>query len=440
VSWEFKPEFDAGHRAALSTGRNLVYVAPPAWWAIIPLIKQLPPAPAPGLQTVVVVPRAMGVAEGAAALRAVQSSTPIHAATGLARTGRKLAESQIATLVVTATDLLELVSRSRAALDRIARIVIGWPELMFQLHEGDQLDTILAESAKAQRLFATTNETQIGDFVERHARRALLLPAAPMPEAASVTVRYAVTDWAGVARTVRSVLDVVDPASAVIWNPAELAGEDWDEYSDDTIVHLLSAEMIDQADLAIAAELPSCAVLDMLSGLSRNIVALVRPAQLPYLKAVTRMARVLRLPGDVDRARDRYGRLRQEIRHAIAEGQGAAELLALAPLFDDHDPASVAAALAARAATPEEHPVTGGPQAWVRIRVSGGQRARIRTGDLVGALLNAVGLARTQIGRVEIRDSHSLVEVRAEVAETARQQLDGLVVRGKQLAARFDRR
>ncbi|UCG86260.1 MAG: DbpA RNA binding domain-containing protein [Gemmatimonadota bacterium] len=440
MSWEFTPEFDAGHRAALSTGKNLVYVAPPAWWAILPLFHQLLPTADVGLQTVIVAPDAMGIAEGAAALRAVRAVAPVYAVTGLARTGRKLAQNAIASLVVTPADLLELLSRSSLALDRVARMVIGWPELLLQLDQGNELDTILAESGKAQRLFTTTDETLIADFTERHARRALVVPAAQIPEVPAVTVRYAVTDSIGVAGALRSVLDVVNPRSAVIWDPTHESRDITDGYSDDPSVRVLQIGAADSAELAIAMSLPSGAVLETLNDVARDIVVLVRGYQVPYLKAVSRKARVLRLPGEADRARDRSGRLREEIRQLIAQGCGASELLALEPLFSEYDPATVAAALAARVGTPEAQPAEGSPQAWVHIRVNAGRRDRIRTADLVGALLNAVGVAKAQIGRVEIRDGHSLVEVRADMAETVRRGLDGLVVRGKKLAARFDRR
>jgi hypothetical protein len=143
----------------------------------------------------------------------------------------------------------------------------------------------------------------------------------------------------------------------------------------------------------------------------------------------------------VDRARDSAGQLREEVRGLIAQGRGPTELLALAPLFDEYDPATVAAALVARSleANPPSAPGTSLP-AWVHLRVSAGSRDRIRTNDLVGALLNAVGIAKAQIGRIEVRDGHSLLEVRAEVAETVRRGMDGLVLRGKKVAARIDRR
>jgi hypothetical protein len=111
------------------------------------------------------------------------------------------------------------------------------------------------------------------------------------------------------------------------------------------------------------------------------------------------------------------------------------DLLALNPLFDEYDPALVAAALARGAGT---MPAVEGeqPASWIRIRVNQGKRDRLRPGDLVGALLNGVGLPADHVGRVEIREAFSIAEVRAEDAPRALRGLAGLTVRGRALAAR----
>jgi len=58
----------------------------------------------------------------------------------------------------------------------------------------------------------------------------------------------------------------------------------------------------------------------------------------------------------------------------------------------------------------------------------------------VGALLNAVGLAKEDIGRIELREGFTLVDVRAEEAERAVRGLTGTTLRGRRIAARLDRR
>jgi len=441
VSWEFASGIDAAHRAALDTGKNLVYVSPPTWWATRPLLLELQPVADPGLHTVIIIPDALGVREGAGVARSVESLRPVHAVTGLARTGRLLGLEAVGTLVTTPSDLMQLISRSSVALDRVRRLVIGWPELLLELDKGDELDAILAESGKTQRIIVSADETRIGDFLERHARRAPRAIAAGLPEAGTVALRYAVTDESGLERAVCSVLDVINPASAIIWDPTPEAGTRWTEFAHEPSVQVVASPTDDAVDLAIAVVLPTASALAALDSVAGEVLALIRGHQVPYLQASTKKARPFRLPSEVDRARDRAGHLREEVRGLIADGRGSTELLALEPLFDEYDPATVAAALAARTVDESQPETPGvGMPAWVHLRVSAGSRDRIRTNDLVGALLNAVGIAKAQIGRIEVRDGHSVLEVRAEVAETVRREMDGLVLRGRKVAARIDRR
>jgi ATP-dependent RNA helicase DeaD len=132
--------------------------------------------------------------------------------------------------------------------------------------------------------------------------------------------------------------------------------------------------------------------------------------------------------------------LRQEIRGQIAEDSLTDGFLALSSLFDEYDPTTVAAALVSRiSSAAETYDQAEDVPTWVRIRVDVGKRQNIRTGDLVGALLNAVELPKNRVGKVDVRDGYSLIEVRAEVAEKAVKGLNGLLLRGNKLTARPDR-
>ncbi len=64
----------------------------------------------------------------------------------------------------------------------------------------------------------------------------------------------------------------------------------------------------------------------------------------------------------------------------------------------------------------------------------------MRTADVVGALLNAVGLPKDDLGRVTVRETFTLVEVRAEAAERTLRGVAGVVLKGRRVAARVDRR
>ncbi|UCD24058.1 MAG: DbpA RNA binding domain-containing protein [Gemmatimonadota bacterium] len=441
MSWEFASGIDAGHRASLNAGKNLIYVSPPAWWTARGLMLDLPEVSDAGLHTVIIVPDAFGLEEGAGVAQSVESLRPVHAVTGLARTGRLLSLNAVGTLVTTPADLIQLLSRSSISLDRVRRLVIGWPESLLELEKGDELDTILAESGNAQRVIITVDDAKIGDFLERHARRAPRAIASSIPATGTVSVRYAVTDDARLQASVRSALDIINPTSALIWDPTPAGPTRWAEYRDEPSIEVVATAPEEPVDLAIAVTLPTSEALDALDLVAGELLVTIQAHQVSYLKAMTSKATSFRLPNEVDRARDRAGQLREEVRGLIAEGRGSAELLALEPLFDEYDPATVASALAARTVA-TSHPPGPAPglPSWVHLRVSAGSRDRIRTSDLVGALLNAVGITKTQIGRIEVREGHSMLEVRSEVAETVRRGVDGLVLRGKKVAARIDRR
>jgi hypothetical protein len=174
-------------------------------------------------------------------------------------------------------------------------------------------------------------------------------------------------------------------------------------------------------------------MLARLAQQAAQVVVLIRPEQLPYLERLARPLRALRLPGALDHERDRAHELRQAVRERIARGDVAAELLALAPLFDDFDPALVAAALARPA-----EPAAAAPalNAWVKVQVNLGRRDKVRPADLVGALLNGVGIPKDHVGRIEIRDGSSEIDVRLESAARAIEGLGQLSVRGRTLSAR----
>jgi ATP-dependent RNA helicase DeaD len=75
----------------------------------------------------------------------------------------------------------------------------------------------------------------------------------------------------------------------------------------------------------------------------------------------------------------------------------------------------------------------------VKLFVSLGERDGLRTGDLVGAITGEAGIEGSQIGRIDLRDTFSLVEVDAEVAEKVIRSLNGVTVKGRSVRVDLDR-
>ncbi len=441
MSWEFAPNFDAAFRAALTSGKNLIYVCPPAWWTTLPLFAKFPAAPAPGIRNIVLIPEAVGLRESVVQLGMVEHCHPIHAATGLTRTGRFLQLNQIRTLVSTPADLLRFLSRSDLDLSTLERIVIGWPE-MFADHPGlESLDTILGECRDSQRIVITAEPSANEDFLERHARRAPTATGAASVRGLSGSARYAVTDFLRTPDALSAALDVLNPATTLVWDPVPEGTRVGIQMAQQPGVVVSSDPGEASVDLAIALEMPTPEVFQILEANARNVLLLVRAFQVPLVHAMLANTRPLRLPSEADRAHDRASRLRRQIRDDIEQHSLTDGFLSLTSLFDEYDPATVAAALASRLSLPEgPEGDQGDVPTWVRIRIEAGKRHRIRTGDLVGALLNAVELPKNRVGRVDVREGYSLVEVQTEIADKAVRGLNGLMLRGNKLAARLDRK
>lgn len=135
--------------------------------------------------------------------------------------------------------------------------------------------------------------------------------------------------------------------------------------------------------------------------------------------------------------------MRERVAARLAAGNVDAELALLDSLFEQFDPAEVAAALVAllgaRASETSGPVAEASPVARVKLFVTIGKKDRATAKDLVGALLREVGLAKGDLGRVEVRETFSLVEVAAPVAAQAARRLTGVTIRGRRVLARLDR-
>jgi len=440
VTWDSAPTFDAAHRAALDAGKPLIYVCPPAGWALAPLGARLTP-PTDGGPLLVLAPDPATVTDVAAALATITTLGPVHAVTGLARTGRLLTDNTIRTLVTTPAEALGLSRASALRLSAVQLVVLAWPEQMLALDDGGTLDALLAETSGAQRVIATGDEQlpALADLLARVAHRAPVAVGGRAPDVATTpSIRWVSTDEDRRGVTARAVLDMTNPARAYLWEPLAARAGRWSAVAADPSVLVASAPEEERVPLAIAGDLPSADILAALAAMADMVVVLVRPAQAPYLERLATHPRALRVADEADVARDRATLVRRRLRERLAEGNLTGELLTLGPLFDEYDPALVAAAALATAAVPAT-PVVEEP-GWTRVTVSAGRREGLRPGDLVGALLNEVGLPRAAVGRIDLRDGFTLVEIRADAADRAIRGLTGISLRGKRITARPDRR
>src|SRR5256885_2203496 len=212
-------------KAALQRGRHLVLVLPPAVEqaeALWEFIVQEAPGHRPGVSPRVLIICAddVSAAEWASAAPA---PVRIHAVTGLSRATHILKERAVPLLAGAVQDLAALLARSVLKLDAISTVVVAWPEALVSGEHAAALDTLLAEAHQAQRVVLSWNPAALGDFLERHARRALVVGASPAgpngaPPGPVGPARYTVVARGRRHAAVRTVLEALGAQRPFLWD------------------------------------------------------------------------------------------------------------------------------------------------------------------------------------------------------------------------------
>ncbi len=71
------------------------------------------------------------------------------------------------------------------------------------------------------------------------------------------------------------------------------------------------------------------------------------------------------------------------------------------------------------------------------LQIAGGRKAKIRAGDVLGALTADLGLAREQVGKINVNDFSTYVAISREVAEQALRKLASGRIKGKGVKVRM---
>ncbi len=79
------------------------------------------------------------------------------------------------------------------------------------------------------------------------------------------------------------------------------------------------------------------------------------------------------------------------------------------------------------------------PQAWVRLFLSLGSRDGAGPGDILGAITGEAQVDGSKVGRIEIQDTYSIVEVDQTVARSIIEAMNGITVKGRSLRVDYDR-
>lgn len=462
----------------LRNGNSLVLAAGAgsgllAAWAI-PLLDRFPAEDAGTRVLVLASDREAAVRQAESLARIARDTAHVVAALGTAWALPERAH----VLVGTPADVLDAVRGGAVSLETVHALVVDQAQAIEQLDGLEAVEEVLQFLPEGtQRVVSALPVTPaIADFVERHLRRTVTVPAAHDPSTTSSrgSVRYRV---------------VTGPADERL---AELTGQLFEEGARHVLVFCRSEDRaadvgdrltvrgfvagapgdpdapvwlgVDALEarnametregvVVVSADVPADPdTLDRRHGISPRGVVLTQPREVPHMKDVARRTgyALEAYPAPTTRGDESVRQLHAMLEGAIESEDIGPYLFALAPLFDRHDPAEVAAAAVAllrrrtpvrpaeQAARTASSASTAAPS-WAKLFISVGSRDGLVPGDLLGAVTGEAGVAGDTVGRIDIKESHALIEVHDTVAQKVIKALNGITIRGRSVRADFDR-
>lgn len=365
-----------------------------------------------------------------------------------------------AIVVATPSRLQQAMGSSELTFDTIESIVVDQADAIYSLGDGNALSELFtALPREGQRIFvAGAYSGDLEKLVESHARKALHFPSRPaIAEERSTTpgvigtVRYFVTEnndkldvLSRLASGQRDSLRVLCRSRRAVDSvQRELAMRGFEA---DVTTY---ADAVDNyAGRTYAYDVPATA--EQLGYLQDGDVILCSPAEVVHVRRVAEAANVdLATIRDRSKGDDTLESFRTEIRNAARDEDLSAQMLVLQPLFDEFSPAEVTAALSSllrsrRPARAEKAAAAAGGAArnktWSRLFISIGERDGVTPRDVVGAVTGEANVTGDEVGKVEIRDTFSVIEVASTAADRVIKALNGTTMKGRSLRVDYDRK
>jgi ATP-dependent RNA helicase DeaD len=467
----------------LRRGNNLVLAAGPGSgllvaWAV-PLLERIEAddlEAVPGARVLALTPSREAADQLAESVARIAAGSA-HAVAALGAPWALPGRAQL--VFATPADVLAKVAANELDLSGVRALVVDQAQHLERLGTlGDVERVIDYVPAEAQRVVSALPVTEaVADFVERHCKRAMTLPPQePAEPPMRGSVRFRVTSDAkedtalaladellsgGGARHVlffcrsddraADVGDYLTLHGYVAGAPGDTGVPVW--IGVDALAGRSASKGVEDVRVVSYDVPPDADTLDRRHGFSADGVVMVLGREVSHLRGMTKAIgyEAVPYPPHVSRRPGALEQLRTSLERALESEAGAPYFTMLEPLFARFDPAEVAAAAIAllretqpaasaapaAARAPEAEPAS--TPAWAKLFIGIGERDGLRPGDLVGAITGEAGVEGRQVGKIDIRESHSVVEVHDSVARRVIKALNGTTLKGRAVRADFDR-
>ena len=486
----------------VTRSQQVVLTAPPTVAAMIslvlPALERIPAGEA-GVHLLVLVPDADTALAVAQAVLPAGDAAPVLVPVTSAARGARLLANPPAAIVGAPADIAALLPSGLLKLDKVAQLFVLQADLTLALVDEPAITTLMTELPKdGARTLSMAGETDaVTAFAKSYMKRPRRVGDDVVADgSAPISLQYVLVSAGTRTAALRRVLDAVNAPSTIVVAPEATQVVEANAalralgYTASADVQATSGTVETHSALRVLYDVPSTrAALDAaIGGHPVQTIALVTPRQVAHLRSLLTGGSLTYfvLPDTMAHAVGRDGARMGELRKILADGVSARELAALEPLLDDNDALEIAAAalrllereretakalrigvttaqpkevkraLAATAAqesAPASHeiaplvetapvaaPRNDGPPPefqvlWFNIGNDDGATAS----SFVGAITGESGLDRSVVGTIEMRDSHTLVEVSGAHAEQIVAAMNASTMRNRQVIARIDR-
>ncbi len=457
----------------------------------------------PGVHLLVLVPDADTALAVAQAVLPASDAAPVLVPVTSAARGARLMANPPAAIVAAPSELASLLPSGLLKLDSVSQLLVLQADLTLALTDEPSITSLMTELPKdIARTVTMASETEaVTAFAKAYMKRPRRVGDDVVADgSAPLSLQYVLVSAGTRPSALRRVLDAVNAVSAIIVAPeaeqvaeahATLRALGYDTAHGD--VKATGGAVETHSALRVLYDVPPTrAALDAaLGGHPVQVIAMVTPRQVAHLRSLLTGGSLTYfvLPDTMANAVGRDGARMGELRKILAEGVSARELAALEPLLEDNDALEIAAAalrllereretakalrigvttaqpkevkraLAATAAqesavvpieslAPDTAPAPQAPAAprvegpppefqvlWFNIGSDDGATAS----SFVGAITGESGLDRSVVGSIDLRDSHTLVEVSGAHAEQIVAAMNASTMRNRQVIAKIDR-
>jgi len=416
-----------------------------------------------GLRALVLTPSPDGAARIARALAVLGASVGLRVR-ALVEGWRQDGAGDV--LVATPAAALSALEHSTLKLEVVRALVLVDLDLIHRLGGAAAVDTLTPlVPREAQRVISAAELTpEIEHYVEAHARRALTIPARPADTRERVTpqttgtISYVIVPEPQKQDVLVRLLAAKPDGGAIIVTRDEASAAQLRETlalrgfgpESGGAVRVEAAQNSPATGADISFDVPFDP--EMLRALHRKGgLVLVLPREAAHLRRIAGEAGLAlqaeKLEGGAPEPIADYRRM---VRQALHDEDIAAQLALLGPLLEEYSGAEVAAALsallrrryppAAAARATGAPPPDAATTSFVRLFLSLGTRDAIRPADLVGAITGEAGIKGEQVGKIDIRETFSVVEIAAGVADKVIRTLNGTTLRGRSVRVDYDRK